>query len=149
MEYELFDVDVEVCTFHEQCRRAVEITGNQIPTFSKFRDIESLKKEWYSVTAPNILKQAIEEKKLLNYDSLVVDEGQVLHSNWLQTLAKWFDKKQITVFCDSTQVFKFEQGISPEEIAEIINAKSRYMLTINLRSPRTVFERVLQVKSTE
>ncbi|MGK7948331.1 MAG: AAA family ATPase [Xenococcaceae cyanobacterium] len=146
---ELSDIDVEVCTFYEQCRRASEITGNQIPKFSKSHDIENKKKEWYSVTAPNILRQAIEEEKLQNYDSLVVDEGQVLQSDWLQTLTQWFNKKQIIVFCDSTQVFNFEQANYPEEISKIIEAKSPYTLTMNLRSPYSIFDRIMQVRSSE
>lgn len=149
---ELSDIDVEVCTFYEQCRQASEITGNQIPEFSKSsksHDIENKKKEWYSVTAPNILRQAIEEEKLQNYDSLVVDEGQVLQSDWLQTLTQWFNKKQIIVFCDSTQVFNFEQANHPEEISKVIEAKSPYTLTVNLRSPHAIFDKIVQVRSSE
>ena len=152
LQDELSDIDVEVFTFHELCRQAITITGNEIPEFSKiskFYDIKCKKKEWYSVTAPNILKQAIEEEKLQNYDSLVVDEGQVLQSDWLQTLTQWFIKKQIIVFCDSTQVFNFEQANQPEEIAKLIEAKSTYTLTVNLRSPYTVFDRIMRVKSSE
>ncbi|MEL6439342.1 MAG: NERD domain-containing protein [Cyanobacteria bacterium J06621_8] len=85
---ELSDIEVEVCTFYEQCRRASEITGNQIPKFSESQDIGNKKSEWYSVTAPNTLRHAMEEGKLPNYDSLLVDEGQVLHSDWLQILTQ-------------------------------------------------------------
>jgi hypothetical protein len=59
------------------------------------------------------------------------------------------DDQRIIVFCDLTQSFSFENSTSPREIAEAINAKFPYTLTINLRSPRTVFERILEVKSTE
>jgi AAA domain/Nuclease-related domain len=146
---ELSNIGVEVCTFHEQCRRAARITGNPIPIPSDSFIQKMTDQEWYSTTGPNALQQALNAHKLPNYDYLVVDEGQVLHIDWWQILVKWFDKKSIVVFCDSTQVFKFENSTFPEEIAVIINAKSPYTLTINLRSPRTIFERILQVKSIE
>ena len=149
LQNELFDVDVEVSTFHEQCRRAVKIMGKQIPDFITSPDIEDRKKEWYDSTAPSILEQALAAKKLPNYDALLIDEGQVLDTYWLQILTWWFDKKQIIVFCDSTQVFNFEESTPPEDIVKIINAKSPYILTLNLRSPRKIFERVSQVKKSE
>ena len=71
------------------------------------------------------------------------------HINWLKTLCEWFSEKRIIVSCDSTQTFSFENSTSSEQIAVIINAKSPYTLTINLRSPRTVFDRILEVKSPE
>ncbi len=149
LQNELSDVDVEVSTFHEQCRRAVQIMGEQIPDFSISDDIEERKKEWYYFTAPNILEQALESKKLPNYDALLVDEGQVLYTDWLEILSQWFDTKKIIVFCDSTQVFNFEKSTSLEDIVKIINAKLPYILTLNLRSPRKIFERISQVKQSE
>ena len=149
LQDELSNVDVEVSTFHEQCRRAVQIMGEQIPDFSISHDIEERKKEWYYFTAPNILEQALESKKLPNYDALLVDEGQVLYTDWLEILSQWFDTKKIIVFCDSTQVFNFEKSTSLEDIVKIINAKLPYILTLNLRSPRKIFERISQVKQSE
>jgi AAA domain/Nuclease-related domain len=144
---ELSDTGTEVYTFHDQCRQAARFTGNLIPTSNESSKSE-IDKEWYSTTAPNILQQALDEQKLASYDSLVIDEGQVFHVNWWQVLTKWFEGKQITAFCDSTQVFSFEKLSLPIDIAGTINAKS-YTLTINLRSPRNVFDRVTQVKSSE
>ncbi|OYQ61965.1 hypothetical protein B9G53_24700 [Pseudanabaena sp. SR411] len=145
---ELSDLLIEVYTFHQQCRRAAKVIGNPVPNISDSSVQENFK-DWYSIDAPNALQQALNEKKLENYDALIIDEGQVLHINWLKTLYEWFSEKRIIVFCDSTQVFSFEHSTSPEEISATINAKSPYTLTVNLRSPRTVFERILEVKSTE
>jgi hypothetical protein len=145
---ELSDLSIEVCTFHEQCRRAAKVTGNPIPGLSNSSGQEN-DRDWYSTDAPNALKQAVNEKKLKIYDALIVDEGQALHIDWWQTLCKWFDDKRIIVSCDSTQSFSFENSTSPREIVEAINAKFLYTLTISLRSPYTVFERVSEVKSTE
>ena len=140
---ELSDLGIEVCTFHEQCRRAAKAIG-----ISHSSNQENVK-DWYSIDAPNALQQALNENKLENYDALIIDEGQVLHINWLNTLCEWFDGKRIIVSCDSTQTFSFENSTSSEQIALIINAKSPYTLTVNLRSPRTVFDRILEVKSPE
>jgi len=146
--YELSNSSVEVCTFHEQCRRAARVTENPVSKPNNLFDQE-FDRAWYSIDGPKALQQAVNEKKLKTYDALIVDEGQVLHTDWWQTLCKWFDDKRIIVFCDSTQSFSFENSTSSNEISEAINARSSFTLTINLRSPRTVFERILEVKSTE
>jgi AAA domain/Nuclease-related domain len=150
LRQELADIEGEVFTFHEQCRQADKLIGTSTST-SNDSSSPASDKEWYSTTAPILLQQALDNKKLPNYDSLVVDEGQVFHISWWQILTQWFEGKQITAFCDSTQVFSFESSTStlPPDIAEIINAKSPYTLTINLRSPRTVFDRITQVRSSE
>jgi AAA domain/Nuclease-related domain len=148
LRYELSDLSIEVCTFHEQCRRAARVTGYPLPGASNSSEQEN-DRVWYSTDGPNALQQAVNERKLKNYGALIIDEGQVLHIDWWQTLCKWLDDKRIIVFCDLTQSFSFENSTSPREIAEAINAKFPYTLTINLRSPRTVFERILEVKSTE
>ncbi len=144
---ELSDTGTEVYTFHDQCRQAAKLTGNLIPTSNESSKSE-IDKEWYSTTASNVLQQALDEQKLAIYDSLVIDEGQVFHISWWDILTRWFEGKQITAFCDSTQVFSFEKLALPIKIAETINAKT-YALTINLRSPRTVFDRVTRVVSSE
>jgi hypothetical protein len=147
---ELSDIGGEVYTFHEQCRQADRLNGNATST-SNDSSSPSSDREWYLTTAPILLRQALDNKKLPTYDSLVVDEGQVFHISWWQILTQWFEGKQITAFCDSTQVFNFESSTAtfPLDIAEAINAKSPYTLTINLRSPRTVFDRITQVRSSE
>jgi AAA domain/Nuclease-related domain len=147
---ELSDIGGEVYTFHEQCRQADRLNGNSTST-SNDSSSPASDKEWYSTTAPILLQKALDNKKLPNYDSLVVDEGQVFHISWWQILTQWFEGKQITAFCDSTQIFNFESSTAtlPLDIAKAINAKSPYTLTINLRSPRTIFDRVTQVRSSE
>lgn len=148
LEGELRNFNVEVCTFHEQCRRAAEVTGNPIPTTLDLPD-QGNSKEWYSSNGPRALQQALNDNKLINYDALLVDEGQVFHVKWWQTLSDWFSEKKIVVFCDPTQSFGFENSTSPQEIAEAIHANSPYTLTINLRSPRTVSERISEVRPPE
>jgi hypothetical protein len=145
LQYELSNLDTEVLTFHEQCRRAAKINGGVIPETSdqkKYRD-------WCLTGGPNMLQEALNNNFLPSYDCLIVDEGQALSIDWWKILADWFNDSQIIVFCDSTQSFNFEHSTSPEEIAEAINAKTPYILTISLRSPRTIFERILEVKSAD
>ncbi len=128
---------IEVVTFHEQCRRASRIIKSPV----------SSDKQWYSIDGPEALRKAVSINQLPSYDALLIDEGQALHANWLEILDTWFGNKKIIVFCDATQSFRFENSTSPENISNVINAKKPYSLTINLRSPKTVFERISRVYS--
>lgn len=143
LQNELPDSGIEVRTFHEQCRRAARATGNSVPTHSSGQDSEQ---DWYSTDAPKVLRQGVSEKKLKDYDALIVDEGQAIHAEWWNILCEWFDKKKIIVFCDSTQSFSFENSTSSGDVATAIDAETPYVLTINLRSPRAVFDRVSEIK---
>ena len=140
--------NIKVSTFHEQCRRAANLF-NDLAIDLDFLLNEDNEKEWYETTGPNLLQKAISENKLLQYDLLIVDEGQALHLDWWDTLYEWFSEQQIIAFCDPTQSFAFENSTSAYEIANSIGAEATFTLTVNLRSPRSIFNRVLEVKSPE
>jgi hypothetical protein len=76
------------------------------------------------------------------YDALVIDEAQVFQREWLQDIALWFTEKPLLACCDETQVFHFESRTYEKELAEILQATLSKTLTINMRSPREVFERL-------
>ncbi len=147
LQAEISSSMVDVLTFHEQCRRADNIinrSASDSEGVSNPRD-----GDWYSFDGPIALQIAVIYGNLKTYDILVVDEGQALHIDWWATLCQWFTGKQIIAFCDSTQSFSFENSTSPQEIAHTIHAKSPFILTISLRSPRAILNRVLEVKSPE
>jgi Uncharacterized conserved protein (DUF2075) len=138
LQPELANSQIDTINFHELCRRASRLLGRNIPTEPTKLD------EWNKLGAPIALHDAIQSGKMPKYNALIIDEGQVFAENWLVDLTSWFDKKKIFIFCDETQVFPFEkeQHTSTHKIAEIIHAGEPYTLTINLRSPRSVFERI-------
>lgn len=143
---ELPNADIEVCTFHEQCRRAARAIGVVVPTYGRDRMNQIAMQEWYSTGANEALDKGIEEEKLKIYDALIVDEGQALDIEWWHTLTRWFKNKQVVAFCDPTQSFAFECSSSGEKIADVIGAGHPYVLTINLRSPKAVFDRISEAK---
>jgi hypothetical protein len=142
---DLSSSNIKVSTFHEQCRRATNLLNDPMDLDNYFYENTE---EWYSSTGPALLKQAVAENKLAKDDLLIVDEGQALHIDWWNTLCEWFSDKQIIAFCDATQSFAFENSTSADEIGDSIGAESPLTLTVNLRSPRSVFDRIIKVKSS-
>jgi len=139
--------NIKVSTFHEQCRRAANLFNDlTIDLDFSFNENDE---EWYETTGPSLLQKAVAENKLLKYDLLIVDEGQALHLDWWDTLYEWFSDQQIIAFCDATQSFAFENSTSAYEIANSIGSESPFTLTVNLRSPRSVFDRIVEVKSSD
>jgi thymidine kinase len=128
-----------VMTFHKLCYRANEKLGKKVP-----KD-EDGKNKWFSEEAAQALQKSVEQNDFPSYDALIIDEGQVFHDDWLNVLTNWFDQKKITVFCDETQVFKFEQLTTISQISEIIDSEQTYLLTLNQRSPKAVFDRLQQI----
>ncbi|GGJ59753.1 hypothetical protein GCM10008938_52340 [Deinococcus roseus] len=75
---------------------------------------------------------------------MIIDEAQVMSKFWIEILETWFKTKRIYAFCDETQVFSYEESISNDDLARILNIdqKNIYTLTLNLRSPKPVFKRL-------
>lgn len=103
---------------------------------------------WFKVEAPEALKEAIKQKKLPCYDALILDEAQVFHHNWLHSLAEWFNDKPIMACCDETQVFSYEHLTPINDLVQIVGAIKPFTLTVNMRSPRVVFERLKKFVNT-
>jgi len=82
-----------------------------------------------------------------NFDVLILDEAQTLRQEWCAWLAAQFLGKPIVVFCDETQRFSFEkERISTENICKVFGIERPFPLTIPLRSPRSVFNRLQLVR---
>ncbi len=120
--------NIDVMNFHKLCSIA-----------SKRSDIKIPKEDWFNL-AHLSLQDAIKNEKMGNYDVLIVDEGQVFHRDWYLILNKWI--KRIHIFCDETQTFNFEQGLKNSEIEDLLDVEHAGLLTINMRSPKTVFNRL-------
>ena len=138
LEADLHDANVKVATFHRLCIAAARILGEEV--------LQPLSSEWFNNTAPNLLKKAISGGFLRNkYTALIIDEAQVFKEEWLQTLVDWFLTKPILACCDETQVFSYEHLTPTSHIVDIMGVNNPFTLTINMRSPKSVFERVQEV----
>jgi hypothetical protein len=129
---ELSDVpnSVHVTTFHALCRLAAKNINTNLGN----------DESWFD-SAANYLRSALQKEKMPTFDALIIDEGQIFHADWYLTLRNWINK--IYVFCDETQAFSFEkERQSNEEVGMLIEEEQEFLLTINMRSPRTVFERI-------
>lgn len=126
-------LNVDVLTFHALCGRAEKAVGIYI-------DPGSRDKEWFDTHAHAALVKAVIAKKLPKYDALIIDEGQIFHQEWYETLLRWMPR--IHVFADQTQAFSYETRLRNRELERLIDAEHVGMLTVNMRSPRQVFERL-------
>jgi hypothetical protein len=118
--------------------KAAKALGENIP--------RPIPKEWFQDIAPSLFKKGVTGNALKNaYDSLVIDEAQVFHEDWLYDLVTWFPRQRILACCDETQVFPYEHLTPTNRIVEVLQAGEAFTLTINLRSPKSVFERVQDV----
>ncbi|ENY3771955.1 hypothetical protein ACFXK4_002743 [Klebsiella pneumoniae] len=89
---------------------------------------------------------ALNKSKLKDYDALIIDEAQALHSSWLETLFCWFENKRIIAFCDETQTFSFEKGTNHFDLQRIINSQFSFSLTIVLRCPKAVTDYLMAIR---
>lgn len=136
---------VAVLHFHGLCRHATATLGRTVTVDANLPS-QDPPKEWYQVEGPNNLRDAIDKGVLGQYDALIVDEAQVFHEDWWKTLTLWMSGLRIVAFCDETQVFAYENFTQVEQIASILQSGPPFVLTLNLRSPRLVFERLQQVR---
>lgn len=81
------------------------------------------------------------------FDALILDESQTLRPAWCAWLSTQFAGKSIIAFCDETQRFAFEkERISTEDLCKVFGVHRPFLLTISLRSPRSVFDRLQRVR---
>lgn len=132
LQQELANTSVSVMTFHKLCRLAqTQLTRSAV-----------IDDAWYREHGPRMLQEAIDTNIMPEYVALVIDEAQVFAPEWIATLTQWFADRPILASSDETQVFAFEHCTPAATVATLIGAELPYTLTVNLRSPRAVFERV-------
>lgn len=102
---------------------------------------------WLKKECEDDLISALSNGLMENYDALLLDEAQALRPEWCETLIKWFCDKPIVAMCDETQVFSFETGTTQlNELCAKLGVEHPFVLTIALRTPRAVTNRLLSVK---
>ncbi len=83
------------------------------------------------------------------YDILIIDEAQSFAIVWLNKLNEYFNNKKIYIFADALQSFSNEGEISDDDMDKIFDFQSnKKILTKNYRSPRKVYERLLEMFSS-
>ena len=140
---ELRGSSIDIIHYHKLCSDAERKLGIRREKRNVFDELE-----WYQHEGPQALHDAIAQGKLTEYDALLVDEAQVFNHDRWQSLLLWFRNKRIVAFCDEAQVFTFEHRTTAGELAQLLGTPRPYLLTINLRSPRKVFERLQYVLPT-
>ena len=127
-----------VSTWHSLCslaRRKLGITGEPSQI-------------WFKKECVDDLIFALSNGLMENYDALLLDEAQALRSEWCETLIKWFCDKPIVAMCDETQVFSFETETTKlDELCAKLGVEHPFLLTIALRTPRAVTNRLMSVKN--
>jgi len=127
-----------VSTWHKLCtraRRLLNLPANQ-------------PESWFKKGCCEDLKLAIEKGLIEAYDTLIIDEAQALQPEWCSLLSSWFGEKQVIAFCDESQVFAFEQGTNLESLCRLLEVPQPFFLTIVMRMPRAVTDRLLSVRTT-
>jgi len=116
-------------------------------TFHKFL------KEYRTSSNPLLKEEHISLESIIkdvdnSYDILIIDEAQSFSKVWLNLLNKYFENKKIYIFADSLQSFSNEGNISDKEMNTIFHFNNEMTLTKNYRSPRKVYERLLEIFSS-
>lgn len=102
---------------------------------------------WLEHSCLDDLKEAQRLGLIPEFDVLILDEAQTFRQEWCAWLTAYFASKPIIAFCDETQRFTFEkERILTESLCKLLEVDTAFSLTIPLRSPRYVLERLLHVR---
>lgn len=127
----------KVVSWHGFCSAFARMLGRQSEETEKWREQGCLED----------LQAALEQGLVPDFDVLILDEAQALRPEWFSCLASHFAGKPIIAFCDETQRFSFEKArISTEELCKQLKVGRPFSLTIPLRSPRHVLDRLQNVR---
>ena len=127
----------KVATWHGFCSDYARRLSGQIESNSS----------WLEHGCLEDLQNAQANGLIPDFDVLILDEAQTLRQEWCAWLAAQFTDKPIIAFCDETQRFSFEkERISTEDLCKVFGIERPFSLTIPLRSPRNVFDRLQRVR---
>ena len=110
--------------------------------FCKLHSMSSISdRDWLNTGAYQDLETAIELGKLEHYDSLLVDESQVIKERGWNCLVNAFDNKRIIAMCDVSQAFEYEEPVSLEFLEKALGTDAITLAT-SLRVPKKVCNRM-------
>ncbi len=127
---------LRVSTWHAFCRGATGRTQGD----------RELDRAWLDTGCLADLTSAAEACLLDKADALLIDEAQSFRKEWVDWLSHWHGNRHLAAFCDETQVFAFEEGRSSlATLCHALGTTFPYALTIALRSPHAVYQRLKAV----
>jgi hypothetical protein len=130
---------VRVGTWHWFCRTAAG--GSQ--------QNREFTKEWLESGCLAEIDSAVSRGEVQPVDAILIDEAQTFRRQWIDWVCNWHSGRQLLTFCDETQVFSFEENrVNLADLCLSIGVESPFSLTIPLRSPKAVLERLKQVFKT-
>lgn len=125
-----------VSTWHRFCRTPR----------SSLQITEQPGKEWLDLGCLEDIDQTVQRGRLPSFDVLLIDEAQTFRREWFSWLCNWHSARQLVAFCDSTQVFSFEEDrINLKDMCSEMGVTDPFALTIPLRSPKAVLARLSKV----
>lgn len=102
--------------------------------------------DWLEAGCLRDFKEAVNQKTASHYDMMLIDEAQTFRTDWITSICQWHEGG-IAAFCDATQVFSFElDRISLNDLCKELNIQQPFVLTIPLRSPKAIFDRLREVR---
>ncbi len=138
LQFQLHGTGCTVSTWHKLCndaRRRLNLPADQ-------------PEGWFKDGCCEDLDAAISQGLMQNFDALIIDEAQAMQPGWCRKLADWFSGKKIMAFCDESQIFAFEHGTDPKGLCSLFNAAEPFFLTVVMRMPKAVTDRLRSVRST-
>lgn len=101
---------------------------------------------WLETGCLQQLKVAAASGTLGGVDVVLVDEAQSFAVDWMEWLCTWH-RSALTAFCDESQVFSFErERVKAAQLCRMVGVERAYSMTIALRSPRMVYEKLKAVR---
>ncbi|RLJ37597.1 nuclease-related domain-containing DEAD/DEAH box helicase [Acidovorax sp. 106] len=130
------NVNLTVLTWHSFCAK-----------FARSNRKEGERSDdWLEAGCLRDFKEAVNQKNTPHYDIMLIDEAQTFRADWINSICQWHEG-EIAVFCDATQVFSFERDrISLNDLCHELNIPQPFVLTIPLRSPKAIFDRLREVR---
>jgi superfamily I DNA/RNA helicase len=121
--------NITVATFHELCIRFAYDSGIPVP-------YENSSDQLFNEVFPELLTQALDALPEQRFDSIIIDEGQDFHPNWMVILDAALSPKGrglLRVFIDSNQSVYGNITTIPEEY-QLIPIR----LTMNMRNTKRI-----------
>jgi DNA replication protein DnaC len=153
MARELLNLDSQILflTFNKIINKYIqkqfESINIDVYTFHKFLSENNVLRKNIIDDTDFILNYMIEH--ITNkYDVLIIDEAQSFRQTWLDSLSKYFKNKKVYIFADSLQSFSNEGKITDKVMNAIFHFDDEKTLIQNFRSPRKVYERLLEMFSS-
>ncbi|MBT9585163.1 NERD domain-containing protein/DEAD/DEAH box helicase [bacterium] len=117
--------NLDFYTFHELCHRSCQLAG--LP----FEVGEA--SDWWDVTPPELLMEALERRPDLGYDALLVDEGQDFRSTWWVAALSLLPQETSPCYI----FYDPEQNLYKTEL-DLPNFAGRFVLRQNCRNTQKI-----------